>query len=202
MCVCEVLEGVYESERRRDEMIICIGPVCIPISAVLPFLFFFFKPFLQYLRTTRLSPYIFVHEEITTVKSEAKRSDSTNEVSGKVGMVTDVINEEHWESLLKSQNVIVVQFTASWCKPCKRIAPLFESLCEELSSESFRFIRVDIDELGEVAASAGILAIPAFAVYDIEGEKTDWLSGADSTKLEKLLRSAAANASTDSSKDQ
>ncbi len=189
---------MYESERDRDEMIICIGPVCIPISAVLPFIALFLKPFLQYLRTTRLAPYIFSHEE----KREAKRSEPSTQVSEKVGLVTDVINEEHWESLLKCQKMLTVQFTASWCKPCKRIAPLFESLCEELSSETFQFIRVDIDKLGEVAASAGVLAIPAFAVYSIEGKKTDWLSGTDSAKLEKLIRRTAVNACVDSSKDQ
>ncbi len=182
-------------------MIICIGPVCIPISAVLPFLFLFFKPFLQYLRTTRLAPYLFSHKEIT-VKSETKRSDFSTQVLGNEGLVTNVIDEEHWKSLLEGQKMLAVQFTASWCKPCKRIAPLFESLCEELSSKTLRFIRVDIDELGEVAASAGVLAIPAFAVYDIKGKKTDWLSGADSTKLEKLLRRAAANSSADSSTAQ
>ncbi len=189
---------MYESEQDEDVMIICIGPCCIPISALLPCILFFLKPFLQYLRATRLAPYIFSHEE----KRGAKRCESSTQVSEKVGLVTDVINELHWESLLKCQKMFTVQFTASWCKPCKRIAPVFESLCKELSSETFQFVRVDIDELGEVAASAGVLAIPAFAIYDVEGKKIDWLSGADSTNLEKLIRKHQQNACVDSYKDQ
>ncbi len=182
-------------------MIICIGPVCIPISAVLPFFLLFFKPFIQYLRTTRFAPYLFSPKK-KTVKCETKCNGFSTQGLGNEGLVTNIIDEEHWESLLEGQKMLVVQFTASWCKPCKQIAPLFESLCEELSSNTLRFIRVDIDEFGDVAASAGVMAIPAFAVYDIKGKRTDWLSGADSTKLEKLLRKAAENSSADPSREQ
>lgn len=78
--------------------------------------------------------------------------------------VVEVQDEEQWESLLASttERPLVVQFTAPWCKPCKKIAPVFDSLAD---GPCMTFARLDIDELAEAAAAAGVSAIPAFHVY-------------------------------------
>jgi len=63
---------------------------------------------------------------------------------------------EEWNSITskssKTNSPIVVDFTASWCKPCKKIAPFFEGLSKEY--DGF-FVKVDVDEMDEVRRGRG-----------------------------------------------
>ena len=63
-----------------------------------------------------------------------------------------------------ASSVVVVKFGASWCPPCRRIAPAFEQFAQE---ENVKCVSVDIDkeELGAIAAQSGVSKIPTFAVF-------------------------------------
>ena len=74
----------------------------------------------------------------------------------------------------------VVYFTASWCGPCKQISPLYEQLSEE--RKGVAFAKVDVDELEDTAAEAGISAMPTFQFHS-KGEKAGEVVGADMQKL-------------------
>ena len=54
----------------------------------------------------------------------------------------------------------VVYFTASWCPPCKRIAPIFESLSKEFSG--ITFAKVDVDNVPEAASANFVRSVPTF----------------------------------------
>ena len=70
---------------------------------------------------------------------------------------------------------VVVDFTASWCGPCQRIAPVFAKLAEEMTDVVF--VKVDVDENAEVAEECGIQSMPTFQFYK-SGEKVHEFSGA------------------------
>merc|ERR1711998_372524 len=71
--------------------------------------------------------------------------------------------------------LVVVDFTASWCGPCQRIAPVFIKMAEEMPEVVF--VKVDVDENDEVAAECGISAMPTFQFYK-SGAKIDEMCGA------------------------
>ncbi|KAL7533687.1 hypothetical protein ACHAXR_005387 [Thalassiosira sp. AJA248-18] len=77
----------------------------------------------------------------------------------------------------------VVDFTATWCGPCKMIAPLFKEMSEEMGSRA-QFIKVDVDDNPEAAQKYGVSAMPTF-LFIKGGEVVDRLMGANSERLKE-----------------
>ncbi len=78
-------------------------------------------------------------------------------------MVT-LTNKEQFEEILKGEKPVVCDFFASWCGPCKMLAPVMERASEEFA-EKAEFIKVDTDENIELAARYGIMSIPLVIVF-------------------------------------
>ncbi|ORX91002.1 thioredoxine 2 [Basidiobolus meristosporus CBS 931.73] len=85
-----------------------------------------------------------------------------------------------FEELLKSDKYVIVDFFATWCGPCKMIAPKFEKLAGDFPNAIFA--KVDVDELPDIAASASVRSMPTFHIYK-DGQKVDVIVGANPTKL-------------------
>jgi len=80
--------------------------------------------------------------------------------------------------------LVVVDFTATWCGPCQRIAPEFEKMAE--LDPAVIFVKVDVDDNEEVAQLCGISAMPTFQAYK-GGKKLAEMTGADVTKLKEMV---------------
>lgn len=81
--------------------------------------------------------------------------------------------------------LVVVDFTAEWCGPCKRIAPFYD----ELSNKYPRavFLKVDVDVCVETAAAHNVTAMPTFMFFRNRSE-VDKIQGADSAALEAKIK--------------
>mmetsp|Transcript_30475 Transcript_30475/g.81982 ORF Transcript_30475/g.81982 Transcript_30475/m.81982 type:complete len:177 (+) Transcript_30475:62-592(+) len=105
-------------------------------------------------------------------------------VEGKPMMV-DTLEDFHAALTSAGDKLVVVDFTASWCGPCKMIAPVFEALAKE-HKETIVCLKVDVDENSDTAAECGIRAMPTFQFYK-NGAKVDEFAGADQSKLITLI---------------
>ena len=69
-------------------------------------------------------------------------------------------NMDQWHKIYNSDKCIIVDFTATWCGPCKSIAPLFTSLSRKYSD--IYFVKVDVDEYDELTANSNVSCMPTF----------------------------------------
>ena len=97
-------------------------------------------------------------------------------------MVYAVASSAEFKEIIKG-DLVIVDFTATWCGPCKMIGPYFDELSKRY--EKAKFIKVDVDELDDVASEAGVSAMPSFYVYK-NGKVVDQMVGASKEKLEQL----------------
>mmetsp|Transcript_5774 Transcript_5774/g.26670 ORF Transcript_5774/g.26670 Transcript_5774/m.26670 type:complete len:106 (-) Transcript_5774:109-426(-) len=103
-------------------------------------------------------------------------------------MVKMIESAEEFATLKKGDKPVLVDFTASWCGPCKKIGPFFEELAGKYPDVVF--VKIDVDDLDDVAAECGISAMPTFQLYS-NGVKVQEMTGADNDKLAAMA--AAAN---------
>lgn len=79
-------------------------------------------------------------------------------------------------SEVPQQGAVVIDFFATWCGPCKRIAPFFEKLAESVKSVSF--FKVDVDESPDLVNEFDVSAMPTF-VFLKDGKEVKRVEGAD-----------------------
>mmetsp|Transcript_10668 Transcript_10668/g.15965 ORF Transcript_10668/g.15965 Transcript_10668/m.15965 type:complete len:165 (-) Transcript_10668:38-532(-) len=148
----------------------CIGPICIPWAAFFPFLVVLFKYIYEFLLKTPLAVFLpkFNEEEAPDIP-ESK--------------VVKVTSEEHWKELLKIP-LLVIQFTAVWCGPCKKISPVFQSL--SAIDTNVTFAKIDIDKLPDLAVENGVSTVPQFHIFE-DGAFKEKMVGSSEQKLRKLV---------------
>lgn len=83
------------------------------------------------------------------------------------------------KAIQKTDQLIVVDFWASWCGPCKMFAPTFAQAAQQLASShpQARFIKINTEQEQAVAAQFAIRSIPTLAIFK-NGQEVDRISGA------------------------
>ncbi|KAL9254591.1 Thioredoxin H-type-like protein [Drosera capensis] len=106
-------------------------------------------------------------------------------VGGNVHLIT---TKESWEEKLsqasKEGKIVIANFSASWCRPCRQVAALYSELSEKYPS--LMFLTVDVDEVSELSTSWDIKATPTF-FFLRDGQQIDKLVGANRVELEKKV---------------
>lgn len=74
-----------------------------------------------------------------------------------------------------SEGLVLVDFWAPWCGPCKMIAPVLEELDADMG-DKVKIVKVDVDENQETAGSHGIMSIPTLLLFK-DGQPVDKVVG-------------------------
>ena len=87
-----------------------------------------------------------------------------------------IINTSQFKtSVEENKGVVVVDFFATWCGPCKMLAPVFEQVGEEMKNEA-TFLKVDIDQSLEIAQKFRITTVPTMMIFK-DGKPVETLVG-------------------------
>ena len=94
------------------------------------------------------------------------------------------------EEVIRSEQPVLVDFSAEWCAPCKRLSPIIDELANEYSGR-VKVGKVDIEQSQETAAKLGITSVPTVVLFK-GGERIESLTGLNTKeffkeKLDELL---------------
>jgi thioredoxin 1 len=90
--------------------------------------------------------------------------------------VKELSDAEFAETLGSARVPVLIDFSATWCQPCKALAPTLDAIAGEYASR-LEVYKVDIDQAQETAASYGILGVPT-CIFFKGGKEVDRFTGA------------------------
>lgn len=104
-------------------------------------------------------------------------------------MATVDLNQGNFESTIIGNDIVIVDFWAPWCGPCRMMAPVLDRVAAERATE-LRVAKVNTDEQPQLAGRFGIRGIPTLILFR-EGRELARQSGAvDAATLTRWLESA------------
>ena len=97
-------------------------------------------------------------------------------------------NKEQFDMTI-NEGITLVDFYATWCGPCRMIAPFIEDI-DEKYQDKIKVVKVDVDECGEVASEYGINAIPALLIFKNNEVVTSNVGFMPQNDIEALIEDA------------
>ncbi|KAL8408047.1 hypothetical protein RB594_006739 [Gaeumannomyces avenae] len=136
-------------------------------------------------RRTPSAPVPFLARTPTTTRIPARgfRSTPANMT------VHEIKTGDEFKATLAGNKVVLVDFYATWCGPCRMISPKVSEWSEKFPN--IHYVKVDVDTVPDVSQEYGIRAMPTFLLFK-DGEKADEVVGANPPKLEALIAAAHA----------
>jgi thioredoxin 1 len=92
-------------------------------------------------------------------------------------MVVAVNKDNFKQEVIEEKGVVVVDFYADWCGPCRMTAPIVDELSQQLTG--IKFVKVNVDENPDLASQYQIFSIPTFLIFK-NGEVISSLVGVQS----------------------
>ena len=95
--------------------------------------------------------------------------------------------DEDFENKIKNEDVSVIQFSASWCGPCKALKPVMDKLSDEYKDKA-NFYITDIEDSGiNTGSAAGIRGVPTVIIYKKGQEVSRKVGGVPESHMKEFL---------------
>ncbi len=92
-----------------------------------------------------------------------------------MGNILNITDAQFESEVKKASSVVLVDFWAEWCGPCKALAPKLEEIANELGAK-VKIVKVNVDENKDHASEFGVRGIPTLLIFK-NGQKVDQIVG-------------------------
>ena len=125
-------------------------------------------------------------EKVDTVPSSASAEVTELSASDFKKKVMDYeAHPQEW--VYEGSRPAIIDFYATWCRPCKMMSPIVEQLAKDYAGK-IDFYKVDIDKEQELAALFGIQSIPTFLLIPMQGKPTMQMGAMQREEFEKIIK--------------
>ncbi|KAL1996859.1 hypothetical protein VTN49DRAFT_7724 [Thermomyces lanuginosus] len=141
------------------------------------------------LRRVTAPSYIYKRTPVSLFRPTPRFFTASRSTSFRQSPVTMVVSQvkgkSDFDAAIQGGQLVVVDAYATWCGPCKAIAPKVEEYSRTYSD--VKFIKFDVDESPDIAQELGIRAMPTFLLFK-NGEKVEEVVGANPAAIEAAIQ--------------
>jgi thioredoxin 1 len=119
-----------------------------------------------------------MEKKMKDLAKKGNGNNSSDNINTTMGTAPLTLNDSNFEGTIKKSQLIVVDFWAPWCGPCRAVSPVIEQLATELAGKAL-FGKLNVDENPVVSSTFGIQSIPTIAIFK-NGKMVDGFVGAAS----------------------
>lgn len=130
--------------------------------------------------------------EVAEAASDAAASAAETVEAVVAGGVQDLTDDNSLRPDTKVAKLTVIDFNATWCGPCKQLAPVFEQTAEKFAGK-VDFVSVDIDKFSATAGAFGVQAVPTVVILRPDGKSVSYVGTQDLLPAEKFEKIVSDN---------
>lgn len=101
-------------------------------------------------------------------------------------MVIDVKKSNFQEEVISADKLVLVDLYATWCTPCKALAPVLEELADKYA-DKIKVVKVNVDEEESIAAKFGIASIPTVIFFKNGQTAASFVGLRSASEIEKVI---------------
>ena len=98
------------------------------------------------------------------------------------------LEENNWKEEISNSSIVVVDFYADWCGPCKSLGRTLEELSEEL--KDVKFVKVNVEDCESAAEEFGIRNVPTLIIFKDGEVKKKSVGSIPKDKIKQLIEEA------------
>ena len=102
-------------------------------------------------------------------------------------MAMEITMDNFEQEVLNSDVPVMIDFWATWCMPCKMLAPVIEELAEEANG-AYKVGKIDVDRSPSLAAQFGVMSIPTVIVFKNGKAAEKYVGVVPKNQLEAMLK--------------
>ncbi len=101
--------------------------------------------------------------------------------------VLEITSANFEEEVLKNPGIVLVDFAAEWCGPCKRLAPIIQELAGSYAGKA-KVAHLDVDNAPDIAAQFGVMSVPTVLLFKNGKKVSESIGLVPKEKLEETIK--------------